>query len=258
VLACSARPTWRPYKKLCTEFYDLDKPDEPADAFEFYRQYAEQAQGPILEAMCGSGRFLLPLLARGFDVDGVDASSFMLDACRRRAAQRGLMPRLLQQSLEALEVDRRYSLAFIPAGSFGLITQEAAAREALRRLHDALLPGGRLVLEADRPPFETSTSWPWGGRWLKRPDGALLVISWLGQYAASELTSYALHRYELVVEGRVVETEIEEFNLRYFQPSELQALVEAAGFVDVKALKTFEQQPPDSEDEGFVIECRRP
>src|SRR6187402_3463754 len=246
------------YYKLCTEFYDLDKPEEPADAFDFYLKYVQEAQGPILEPMCGSGRFLLPLLSRGFDVDGVDASSFMLEACRARAAQQGLAPELFQQTLEALELPRRYALAFIPAGSFGLITQQAQALEALRRLHAALLPEGKLVLEVDRPAFETSTSWPWGGRWLKRPDGALIVMSWLGQYAASERISYSLHRYELVIDGRVVETEIEEFNLRAYEPQEFQVLLEAAGFVDVKPLKAFEQRTPDADDEGLVFECRRP
>jgi SAM-dependent methyltransferase len=246
------------YNKLCTEFYDLDKPEEPEEAFEFYLRYVQQAQGPILEPMCGSGRFLLPLLARGFDVDGVDASSFMLDACRRRAASKKLNPTLFQQSIEAFEAPRSYALAFIAAGSFGLLTQADQAREALKRLHDALVPGGLLVFEADRPAFETSTSWPWGGRWLKRSDGALLVISWLGQYAASERTSYNVHRYELVVDGRVVETEMEEFNLRNYEPAELRALLAETGFVDIKLLKAFEQCAPDDDDEGFVLECRRP
>ena len=246
------------YNELSTQFYDLDKPEQPDDAFQFYREYAQAAAGPILEPMCGSGRFLLPLLALGLDVDGVDASPFMLEACRRRAAQKQLTPRLFEQSLEALELSRRYALAFIPAGSFGLITEEARAREALRRLRAALLPGGKLVLEIDLPAFETSTSWPWGGRWLKRPDGALIVLSALGQYAASERISYSLHRYELVIDGRVVETEMEEFNLRAYEPREFQNLLESAGFVDVKALKTFEQRAPDADDEGLVFECRSP
>ena len=68
------------YRKLCTEFYDLDKPAPPPEALALYRTYARQASGCILEAMCGSGRFLLPLLAEGYAVEGVDTSPNMIRA----------------------------------------------------------------------------------------------------------------------------------------------------------------------------------
>jgi len=50
------------YFSLCTEVYDLSKPNPPEDAYAFYRDYAMKASGPILELMCGTGRFLLTLL----------------------------------------------------------------------------------------------------------------------------------------------------------------------------------------------------
>ena len=49
------------YGSLCTEFYDLDKPSAPADALAFYVARARKVGGRILEPMCGSGRFLLPM-----------------------------------------------------------------------------------------------------------------------------------------------------------------------------------------------------
>lgn len=61
------------YLSLCTEVYDLSKPNPPEDAYAFYRVYAMKANGPILEPMCGTGRFLLPLLEEGFNVHGFDA-----------------------------------------------------------------------------------------------------------------------------------------------------------------------------------------
>ena len=48
------------YGRLCTEFYDLDKPEPPLAELERYARYAARAEGPVHEAMCGSGRFLLP------------------------------------------------------------------------------------------------------------------------------------------------------------------------------------------------------
>ena len=65
------------YGSLCTEFYDLDKPAAPAAALAYYLDRARDAQGRILEPMCGSGRFLIPMLRAGLPIDGVDASRAM-------------------------------------------------------------------------------------------------------------------------------------------------------------------------------------
>ena len=246
------------YLRLCTEFYDLDKPREPERAFAFYSKYAAEAAGPILEPMCGSGRFLLPLLERGFDIDGTDASPFMLEACRKKAAERGLQPNLYQQRLEDTALSRRYALVIIPAASFGLVAEEHAARQALERLKATMLPGAKLVLEMERPTLEKSESWPWGGRWLRRPDGATLIISWLGHYDADTGIGHNLHRYELFVEGKLVETELEHFDGRLYEPARFHALLEAAGFVGVRRFKAHEFVPPGDKDETVVFECTRP
>ena len=42
-----------PYRSLCTEYYELDKPSPPADALKCYLNYAKEAGGSILERMCG-------------------------------------------------------------------------------------------------------------------------------------------------------------------------------------------------------------
>src|SRR3954453_4195035 len=102
------------YGKLSTEFYDLDKPEAPPDAFDFYEAFAREAAGPIHEPMCGSGRFLLPLLAQGLDVSGSDTSLNMLDACRKRADSLGLQPKLSRQALQELTCQPAPSLIFIP------------------------------------------------------------------------------------------------------------------------------------------------
>ena len=104
------------YGKLCTAYYDLDKPFAPSDALAFYQARAAQSSGPVLEPMCGSGRFLIPLLQAGIPIEGVDASREMLAACALRAAGLGLTPKLYEQALEKLSLPQRYSLAFIPVG----------------------------------------------------------------------------------------------------------------------------------------------
>ena len=92
------------YQTLCTEFYDIDKPNAPEEALNFYLHYAENAAGPIIELMSGSGRFLIPLLERQYDIDGLDASSYMLHACQKSCRKKGLTPTLYEQFLDRLEL----------------------------------------------------------------------------------------------------------------------------------------------------------
>lgn len=65
------------YGSLCTELYELLHPEAPRKELDFYLSYAAPGQR-ILEAMCGSGRFLVPFLEHGFAIEGVDLSAEML------------------------------------------------------------------------------------------------------------------------------------------------------------------------------------
>ncbi len=79
---------------LCTQYYDLDKPDAPDDAFAFYLQYANRIEGKILEPMCGSGRFLIPIMELGYDIEGFDASQFMLEALYIKCKNKKIKPKV--------------------------------------------------------------------------------------------------------------------------------------------------------------------
>jgi len=121
------------YGSLCTEFYDLDKPSAPADALAFYVARARKAGGRVLEPMCGSGRFLLPMSLAGLPVDGVDSSAAMIAACRAHARSLGSDVSVFLQELASLELPHRYSLAFIPSGSIGLVTDDEEHRAGRER-----------------------------------------------------------------------------------------------------------------------------
>jgi hypothetical protein len=246
------------YGKLSTEFYDLDKPEAPPDAFDFYEAFAREAKGPIHEPMCGSGRFLLPLLAQGLDISGSDTSLDMLDACRKQAERRGLAPKLTQQALHGLECDQAPSLIFIPSGSFGLLIDDALVQASLARVQQVLAPGGTFLVEAELlQPSKPESSGTWGGRWVERPDGSRLIISWLTQYSGAANVSTAMHRYELVKDGQLLASEYEDFRVRSYASAEFRALLERAGFRNIELFKPYERTPPDEGDDAIVFSCRK-
>lgn len=246
------------YGRLCSEFYDMDKPDARPDVLDFYLEYAERSIGPILEPMCGTGRYLLPLLARGFDIEGTDSSEEMLALCRSHGTIQGLNPTLHVGRLEALSLPRQFGLIFIPSGSFSLLTEERDVIQSLKQVHEALLPGGCFVVEVERAGFiNPSLSGAWEGRWMVRPDGSQLIHSWLQQYSGVEGIARAIHRYELVSGGKLVATEFEDFAVKHYELDAFARLLENAGFVEIRCFKPYERCPPSADDEGLVFECRR-
>ena len=253
------------YGKLCTQTYDLDKPGVSANAIEFFSRHLEGSNGPVLEPMCGSGSFLIPFLERGIGIEGVDASPHMLQACRDKAAAKGLSPVLHGQYLHELSLPRRFGFMFIPFGSFGLIADKKEASASLQRLYDHLLPGGKLVLQIDttraQPQLEGTGSWGgrWGGGWVTRPDGAKIVLSVLSrQNDPDEQIHRQIMRYELFENGRLVDTELEDFAVRYYERDQLQRLLAAAGFVDIRTARSYDDTEPSDEDDTVVIDCIRP
>ncbi|MEX0762088.1 MAG: class I SAM-dependent methyltransferase [Dehalococcoidia bacterium] len=246
------------YKKLCTEAYDLDKPEVPAEALLFYLQHLSAVKGPVLEPMCGSGRFLIPLLELGIDIDGVDASPEMLDSCRERCRQRGLEPVLYEQFLHDMSLPRQYGFVFMPSGSFGLVPA-AQVSQSLKRLYDAMLPGGRLVMEIDTPRAQSKSPGRWVGWWVTRPDGAKVVASFLHRaYDADLQVEQSLGRYELFVNGQLERTELEEYTLQYYERPQFQRILESAGFTSVRAMKVYGDGEPDPGDIEIAFMCTRP
>ena len=246
------------YKKLCTEFYDITKPDPPPDALEFYLQQQKSASEPVLEPMCGSGRFLITFLEQGIDIDGTDASPHMLQACRDHCKKKGVSPVLYEQFLEESKLPRQYRFTFIPAGSFGLLVDSQAAKGSLRQLYKYLLPGGKLVVEIETPRAQPKSLGSWGGFWITRPDGTKIVLSSLVTYDPEKQIQRDIHRYELLKDGHLIDTEFEDFELRFYELDEFQQILEATSFIDVRASRPYGDTEPDDSDRTIVFSCRKP
>ena len=170
--------TLETYLSLCTEVYDLSKPNPPEDAYAFYRDYAIKANGLILEPMCGTGRFLLPLIEDGFDVHGFDTSDHMLGVLHAKAETKNLKPTVWKGFVEDLKRPEKYNLIFIPSGSFCLITDLEQVEQSLKVIYDHLNDGGIFLFEA-----ETLNAVPqvgiWRGSVWPKPNGQKIILSGL-------------------------------------------------------------------------------
>lgn len=246
------------YLGLATQFYDLIRLEPPEEAYLFYRSYVSDACGHILEPMCGSGRFLLPLIQEGFDVSGFDASEHMLKALNDKAVSRSLRPKVWQDFIGNLDYKVKYNLIFIPAGSFGHIIDFTEIKKSLKNFYDCLNEDGILLFEVETSLSELiSQPGIWRGMICNKPDGDSILVSRLSALQGS--VCYSVDKYELLSNDKIIQTEIEKFNVRlYDDRTILSKLLQDIGFREVRILKTFDRlSNPDDNDVAFIYECRK-
>lgn len=141
----------REYFDATAEFYDAQYGADQGGDREFYRELAVEADGPVLEVGCGTGRIYLDLLRAGVDADGIDVSEEMLAVLREKAAEEGLDPGVWRADVTDFEPPREYALAIVPFRAFLHLLTVEDQLAALSNLHDALEPGGRLALNVFVP-----------------------------------------------------------------------------------------------------------
>lgn len=130
-----------------TAFYDLEYASFDAD-LDFYRTFAEQANGPILELGCGTGRVLAALEETGLPLTGIDSSPSMLAIARERLASSTTLAQCDMRSLDAAELpDRPYWMAFSAINTFLHLEDAEAQLDALRALRAVIVEGGLLLLD---------------------------------------------------------------------------------------------------------------
>lgn len=231
------------YHNLCTEFYDISKPFACPKEVAFYADILKGVKGPILEAMCGSGRLLVPLLRLGFQIDGLDNSEEMLDSCKKRCLLETLKVSLFNQSIESLLL-KKYALIFIAVGSYQLIYDRTEALKVLHILHSHLLPGGSLILdtfipwdsikasiEGDSPSKEKKTML--SNRVVACPDGSEILLNSMTTIDLREQLEISKNQYDKRLDGETIAHEEEDLAVRWYYPHEMELFLEKAGFSQI-------------------------
>jgi ubiquinone/menaquinone biosynthesis C-methylase UbiE len=245
------------YRGLKAQAWDLLRGDTsqwPDRAF--YLEVIARSGQPVLDVGCGTGRLLLDYMQQGIDIDGVDNSPEMLDLCREKAKALSLEPRLHLGTMETLDLPRRYRTILVPSSSLQLLIDRDVADEAMRRLTAHLEPGGTLVasfMKMRRPGQPDVFDWVPNGQ-AKRPDGAIVRRFMRSTYDPAEQLEQSETRFELVVDGEVVESELhDEERVRAYTLAQSIALYEARGLQDVHATREFTFDPASDDDHIWCV-----
>jgi SAM-dependent methyltransferase len=162
--------------------FDADTPQEATFLDQLWRRHARTRHigtPRSLEAACGSGRLMAEMLSNGWQTHGFDLSPAMLDHARQRLQPRSNTkpkPRLWQDAMQSFTArPNHYHLVHCLVSTFKYLLTEADAQAALRRMADALLPGGLLVLGLHLTDYQRSTCEH--ERWVQQRDGIHVVCN---------------------------------------------------------------------------------
>lgn len=245
------------YTGLGAIAWELFSNEEVGSDDPFFRGIVAQYGQPVLDIGCGSGRLMLPMLGEGIDIEGVEPSADMLALCRDRAAARGLQPVLYQQTLQTLDLPRRYQTILVSCGTLHLVIDRAEVFDALRRLHEHLLPGGAVVLTTFAPWVYIKAEGPFGQEWHPRaskvlPDGTEIQKHGIleGVNKTEQTAEYAV-RYRRLREGTIIDEQICQTPTRWYFKHELTLMLEQAGLQVTSVSGNYTDEPVT--DEHYVM-----
>jgi SAM-dependent methyltransferase len=206
----------------------------------------ELAARRVLDVGCGTGAFAILLAREGFEVTGLDPAQASIDVARAKPGAERIRLIVGDASvLTGLEVD----LATMTGNVAQAITDPEAWETTLRRVYEALKPGGYLVFETRNPSFR---GWE---EWTPERTRQAIDIKGLGKVEKwTELTEVALplvrFRTTFILSGDVLTS---GSTLRFRQRAEVEEQLTAIGYAldDVR-------DAPDRPGREFVFLARRP
>jgi SAM-dependent methyltransferase len=207
----------------------------------FYVEEAVASGGPVVELGVGTGRIAVPVAEAGVSVIGVDSSAAMLEVCAERAAAAGVADRLDLRlgDLGNPPVRERVPLVTCPFRAYLHLRSDDERREALRRAHELLVPGGRLVFDVFTPGADDIAETH--GRWLEREPGIFERADW----DTSSRTLTLSVRDEQQASTMV---------LAWLEPEEWHGLLEESGFEVLACYGWFDRRPyAGGEDTVWVV-----
>ncbi|HGG0416396.1 TPA: class I SAM-dependent methyltransferase [Clostridium sporogenes] len=240
------------YGSLCTVMYELLHPHAPEDELQFYLQYAKKEM-KILEPLCGSGRFLVPFLERGFNITGFDMSEEMLKELYKKAPK----AKVFESSIEKFSPKEKYDYIFITSGSFSLFLDEDSAFNVLVKIKESLAPKGKFVFAAettvniipDREEYLENCH-------VKTKEGYDIIFKSKSFYDKHKKILSTPSLYELYDGDKLLGKEEMDFRIKLYDSGELDKLILKAGFKGSHVFSDFNRRKSiDKNTETFLYEC---
>jgi len=180
-------------------------------------------RGDVLDCPCGHGRISNALAERGYRITGLDQTELFLERARADAAARGVDVEYVKGDMRELPWRDRFDGLLNWFTSFGYFDDETNVA-VLQQFHDALRPGGRLVLETMHSARLFRIFQPMHG--MERGEDLMI------DNVKIDFETSRTHTERIIVRGgRVRRTHV---IVRLYSYTELRDALAGVGFTDIR------------------------
>ncbi len=180
--------------------------------------------GALVDLCCGPGRHSVPFAKRGFEVTGVDRTTFLLEKARAFAAEEGVEVEWVAEDMRHFVRPEGFNLALSMLTSWGYFDDPEDNSKVLKNVHLCLKPGGVFVLDTIGKEVIGRIFQDTGSSELE--GGGLLVMR------REVIDDWSRMENEWIV---IKDDGVRTFRLRHwiYSARELRSLLAAAGFARV-------------------------
>ncbi|MCI8422880.1 MAG: methyltransferase domain-containing protein [Lawsonibacter sp.] len=208
----------------------------------------------VLDLACGTGSLTRELALRGYEMIGVDRSPEMLaQAAEKVRDLEGTPPLFLCQLMEKLDLYGTIDACVCCLDSINYITRLNTLQKAFDRVHLFLMPGGLFLFDINSPEKLEGLD---GQVFLDETEDAYCV--WRAEFSRrSRVCSYYMDLFQLDRSSGLWERGEELHQERAHTVSELTALLEGAGFQDIRTYGNLKLRPPRPGEERIFFAARK-
>ena len=206
----------------------------------------------VLDLACGTGSLSILLAQRGYRVLGVDLSEDMLSVAYGKAMElEENRPYFIHQSMQKLRLPYQVDCVVCCLDSLNYLTDPADCREAIRRVWEALAPGGVFLFDVNTPEKLRAMD---GQVFLDEDDDVYCV--WRGSFSEEErICTYGMDLFQRV--GPLWHRSSEEHLEYAYTPEELRGFLDEAGFTGISVYGDRTLQPPRAGEQRIYFAANK-
>ncbi|WP_027417799.1 class I SAM-dependent methyltransferase [Aneurinibacillus terranovensis] len=199
--------------------------------------------GKVLDLCCGDGRHSRALASHGYDVTGVDLSSYLLERAKQKSKEYHIS--FYQYDMREIPFVNEFDILFNLFTSFGYFIEDEEHQKVAQRMARALKPSGYLVMDFLNPIFVKENLIPYSER----------------EVEGMKIEERRKIENEFVIkEIRIIENGEERKQwerVRLYSEDQMRQILNSAGFIIHNVYGDYDFTPYSSESKRMILYGQR-